>query len=136
MNKFFKIFTIIISSAAAVMIHNVCKPCHGYMAMPCEHSTFIAEIVLYALIIANVSTLFAKQAFAHPLTAFLNIAAGLFLKFIPAFGHCQVAFMSCNMKTFPTLRTTGLLIAAFSAIALIINVVKIASRRRTHANAQ
>lgn len=136
MNKFFKIFTIIIAASAIVMVHSVCKPCHGYMAMPCEHSTFIAEIALYALIIASGSTLFVKRAFAHTLTAVLNIAAGVFLQFISAFGHCQVASMSCNMKTFSMLRITGALIGAFSAIALIINVVKIVSRRRTHANAQ
>ena len=136
MNKLVRIFTILLSAATVALVNTACRPCHGYMAMQCEHSTHIAEAVLAAVIVLNAVTLFIKKSAVHPITALFNIAAGVFLQFIPVFGRCQVASMSCNMKTFPLLRITGLLIAAFSAIALIINVVKIVSRRRTHANAQ
>ncbi|MCR5600375.1 MAG: DUF4418 family protein [Ruminococcus sp.] len=136
MNKFFRIFTVLISAAAIVLVNTICKPCHGFMPMPCEHSTYIAEFVLAFVLILNISTLFIKKKAVQPLTALLNIASGIFLLFIPAFGRCQVASMSCNMKTFPTLRSVGLLISAFSAVFLVIIILKGSSRRRSYANAK
>lgn len=136
MNKFFRIFTIIISAAALVLVNTICRPCNGLMAMPCEHSTLIAEIILIVAAAVNASTLFIKKNLVHTLTAMLNTASGIFLLFIPAFGRCQVASMSCNIKTFPTLRSAGLIIAAFSSVHLIIIIVKEISRRQAHANAQ
>lgn len=136
MNKFFRIFTIIISLAVIVLVNTVCKPCHGLMAMPCEHSTHIAEIVLFAAAAVNASTLFIKKNVVHVLTALINIASGIFLLFVPAFGRCQMASMSCNIKTFPALRSAGLIISAFSVIFLIIIAIKVFSRRQIHADAQ
>ena len=134
LKKSLRIITIIISATVLVLINTICKPCHGLMAMPCEHSTFIADIVLLFLIVINASVLFVKKNPAHFLTAFLNVASGVFLLFIPYFGKCQLASMSCNIKTFPLLRSAGLLISAFSAAFIIVNIIKASSRRKNHAN--
>ena len=134
MRKFTGIITIIISAAAIVLINTVCKPCHGLMPMPCEHSTHSADAVLLFLIVLNAATLFVKNNIAHTLTAFLNTASGIFLQFIPSFGRCQIASMSCNMKTFPVLRSAGLLIAAFSLVFIIVFIIKNVPQRRKYAH--
>lgn len=133
MRKFTEIITIFFATAVLVLINTVCKPCHGLMAMPCEHSTNIAEIILLILIILNASALFVKKNHFHYLTAVLSTASGLFLQFIPCFGRCQVASMSCNIRTFPVLKSASLLFFAFSFIFLIISILKEASRRRSNA---
>ena len=134
MNKFTKILTIVLSSITIALINTLCKPCHGLMAMPCEHSTHIADIILLILILLNAPALFVKKNYFHSLTAVLNTASGIFLLFIPFFGRCQVASMSCNIRTFPVLRSVGLLISAFSAVFLIISIIKVSSRRQSHAD--
>ena len=136
MRKFTEIITIFIATAVLMLINTVCKPCHGLMAMPCEHSTKIAEIILLILIILNASALFVKKNHLHYLTAVLSTASGIFIQFIPCFGRCQVASMSCNIRTFPVLSSAGIIIFISYLIFLIISIIKAYSRRQIHADAQ
>ena len=135
MNKFVKIITVIISAVTLVLINTVCRPCHGRMAMPCEFSAHIASAVLVLLIAVNILTLLINKQAAHISSALLNTAAGIFLLFVNAFGKCKVASMSCNMKTFPVLRSAGTFIAVFSLIFLTAVLAGNIKGGRKHADA-
>ena len=135
MNKFVKIITVIISAVTLVLINTVCRPCHGRMAMPCEFSAHIASAVLLVLTVVNIFTLLMKNNAVHIPAALFNLAAGVFLLFVNTFGKCQVASMSCNMKTFPVLRSAGTFIASFSLIFLAAVVIRNIKGGRKHADA-
>ena len=135
MNKFVKIITVIISAVTLVLINTVCRPCHGRMAMPCEFSAHIASAVLLVLTVVNIFTLLMKNNAVHIPAALFNLAAGVFLLFVNTFGKCQVASMSCNMKTFPVLRSAGMFIASFSLIFLAAVVIRNIKGGRKHADA-
>ncbi|MBP0961611.1 MAG: DUF4418 family protein [Oscillospiraceae bacterium] len=135
MNKFVKIITVIISAVTLVLINTVCRPCHGRMAMPCEFSAHIASAVLIVLTVVNIFTLLMKNNAVHIPAALFNLAAGVFLLFVNTFGKCQVASMSCNMKTFPVLRSAGTFIASFSLIFLAAVVIRNIKGGRKHADA-
>ena len=135
MNKFVKIITVIISAVTLVLINTVCRPCHGRMAMPCEFSAHIASAVLLVLTVVNIFTLLMKNNAVHIPAALFNLAAGVFLLFVNTFVKCQVASMSCNMKTFPVLRSAGTFIASFSLIFLAAVVIRNIKGGRKHADA-
>lgn len=135
MKQYSKFITAFISVAAFVLIHTLCKPCHGMMAMPCEHSTEIASIVLAVILLSDILSFVIKSEAFRRITSATNALLGIFLLFTPAFGKCQVASMACRLRTFPTLTVSGMLIAGISIIALISVLVKHRARRKRHAHA-
>ena len=123
LKNFLRIITIIISVIALVLINTVCKPCHGLMEMPCERSTRIADVLL-VIVILSCAVSFVGKRIADIVTAVLTAVLGIFLVFVSKFGHCQVSFMSCNTKTFPALRISGIIIFAVSLLILILTAVR------------
>ena len=105
------------------------------MAMPCEHSTGIAGIVLVVILLSDILSFIVKHERFRQLTSVTNTLLGVLLLFTPAFGQCQVASMACRLRTFPTLTVSGLLIAGISLAALISVLVKRQTGRKTHAHA-
>ena len=134
MKQYSKFITALISVISFLLIHTVCKPCHGMMAMPCEHSAAIAGILLAVILLSDILSFIVKHERFRQITSVSNALLGVLLLFTPAFGQCQVASMACRLRTFPTLTVSGLLIAGISVAALISVLVKRQTGRKPHAH--
>lgn len=134
LNKSTGISTTVIAVFLLIAVNTFCKPCHGMMAMPCEHSKGIACIVLAVPALTGVAAVFLKKRFVPMVLCIINIACGVLLILTPKFGRCQVASMTCNTKTFPTLKIGGLLLIVLSVIFMVINAIQNNARREVHAH--
>ena len=119
MHYYSKIITSAVSLISLVLVNTACKPCHGLMAMPCERSTHIAMVILALILISSILSLIMKKQVLQTMADIINTLLGIFLLLVPKFGQCQVASMSCRLKTFPTLIICGILIIIVSVISII-----------------
>ncbi len=132
MKQYSKFITAVISIISFILIHTVCRPCHGLMAMPCERSTAIASAVLAVILLSDILSYIIKQQTFRRVTNITNALFGILLLFTPAFGQCKVASMSCRLRTFPTLTVSGLLIAGISIGALVAYLISRRAGRKQH----
>ena len=133
-NKISALISIIISAFLITAVNTFLRPCHGVMAMPCEHSTKIACIVLIAVIAASVLRFTSGKTLFGIISNAVGIAGGILLIITPVFGKCQVASMACNMKTFPALRIGGILLILAAAVSVTAEIFKKISRSKRHAH--
>ena len=125
---------IIIAVFLLIAVRTFCRPCHGVMEMPCEHSTKIAGIVLLGVIAVCIIRGLINNRLVQRGGSVLIIIGGILLILTPVFGKCQVASMSCCMKTFPALKLGGILIIAFTAVFAVIGTVNEYLRSESHAH--
>ena len=133
-NKISAVISIIISAFLIIAVNTFWRPCHGVMAMPCEHSTRIACIVLAAVIAAGILRIISGKKLFRIIDNAVGIAGGILLIITPVFGKCQVASMACNMKTFPTLKMGGILLILVAVVSVILEILNILSRSKRHAH--
>ena len=130
MHYYSKIITSAVSLISLVLVNTACKPCHGLMAMPCERSTHIAVVILALILISSILSIIIKKQVLQTAANVINTLLGIFLLLVPKFGQCQVASMSCRLKTFPTLTIGGILIIIVSVISIIAAIPNY--RRKFH----
>ncbi|MBE6877445.1 MAG: DUF4418 family protein [Ruminococcus sp.] len=126
------IFTILTCIFLLISVNTFCRPCHGMMSMPCEHSTGIACIILAVMTAVNLGGLFLKKKAVPVICRILNIIGSIGLILTPVFGKCQVASMSCNTRTFPILKIGGLLIIAVMLILTVTELIRNSAKGETH----
>ena len=127
-----ELIIILIAVFLLIAVNTFCKPCHGLMDMPCEHSKSIACIVLSVMTATSLISLIVGRKAVHFTVSVLNIICGIMLILIPLFGRCQISSMSCNMKTFPLLRVGGIFSIILTAMFTAISVIKNYSRSNRH----
>jgi len=127
-----EIFTILMAGFLLISVNSFARPCHGMMAMPCEHSTRIACIILALMIAVNLGALFLKKKAVPMICRILNLIASIGLILTPIFGKCQVASMACNTRTFPILKIGGMLIIAVTLILTVIEFIRSSAKGETH----
>ena len=60
-----RILTAILSVGTFLLVHTVCKPCHGMMTMPCERSTTAAGLVLALVLLSDILSFVILRAIAN-----------------------------------------------------------------------
>ncbi|MBQ5336814.1 MAG: DUF4418 family protein [Oscillospiraceae bacterium] len=121
-NRISSSVNIIISAFLLAAVNTFCKPCHGLMTMPCERSTRIACVALAVIIAASILRFFLKKG-AQAAAVVITVLSSILLILAPVLGKCKVAFMSCNQKTFPALRTGGIFIIVLTVIFALTGLV-------------
>ena len=76
-------------------------------------------VILALILISSILSLIIKKQVLQTMADIINTLLGIFLLLVPKFGQCQVASMSCRLKTFPTLIICGILIIIVSVISII-----------------
>ena len=117
------IMNIIISVFLLIAVQTFLHPCKGDMAMPCNYSTTAAILVLVLIAVLNIGKLFVSESSGRVVLGITTIVAGVELLVIPHLGRCQMATMSCNTKTFPSLTIGAVLIIVLTVIFEIVYLI-------------
>ena len=134
MRQISRILTALLSVGTFLLVHTICKPCHGMMTMPCERSTTVAGLVLALVLLSDILSFVIKSEQFRAVTSGINALLGFSLLFVPLLGQCQVASMSCRMRTFPVLTITGILITVISAAPVFVSILKKTTGGTHHAH--
>ena len=114
----------VLSAAAAAAVNTVLHPCHGEMAMKCNHTTQVGTVLLVILLVLNIAALIIRKANAQKALASLSVLASAAVFFVPALGSCGSAMMACNAHTMPAFRIAGAVLFVIAAVSLAAGFIR------------
>lgn len=122
-NKIIGIISAVLTAGAFIGINTAFHACRGEMKMPCNYSVKAASLLLILLFTLSLVRLFTAEKKSSIAFDIATAAGAIELVFIKWVGHCEMTSMHCNTATFPFLTVISLLIAAVSAISLVVTIL-------------